>query len=135
PGWQSGQLQQLGNMCGHYNVFISDYSRKKWNINHPNQRVIHHGINTDEFIITNQQRKMCCLSVVNDFINRDWCCGFSEWQEITKAFPTHIVGNTPGLSAPASSIEHLVDIYNTNLIYANTSKISPVPTALLEAMS
>ena len=46
-----------------------------------------------------------------------------------------MVGDTPGLSKPAASIEELVATYQNSRIFLNTSTISPVPTALMEAMS
>jgi glycosyltransferase involved in cell wall biosynthesis len=46
-----------------------------------------------------------------------------------------ILGDTPGLSQPAPSILALVNEYQSSRIFINTSTISPVPTALLEAMA
>ena len=46
-----------------------------------------------------------------------------------------MVGDTPGLSEPAASTEGLVATYQNSRIFLNTSTISPVPTALMEAMS
>lgn len=63
------------------------------------------------------------------------CCNFQGWQRITRGLPIRVVGDTPGLSKPAPSIEALVDEYRQSLIFLNTSTISPVPTALLEAMA
>ena len=45
------------------------------------------------------------------------------------------MGNSPGLSEAAQSIEHLRDIYNSSSIFYNTSIHSPVPTVLMEAMA
>lgn len=63
------------------------------------------------------------------------CCNFQGWQRITRGLPIRVVGDTPGLSKPAPSIEALVNEYRQSLIFLNTSTISPVPTALLEAMA
>ena len=46
-----------------------------------------------------------------------------------------MVGDTPGLSKPASSTKELVAAYQNSKIFLNTSTISPVPTVLMEAMS
>ena len=79
------------------------------------------------------------LSVVNDWINRDWCCGFTLWSQITNyptpEFPTLVLGDTPGLSEAAASTEELIQSYRSSSVFLNTSLISPVPTSLLEAMS
>ena len=81
------------------------------------------------------EREPICLSVVNDWANRDWCCGFTIWQGVTKGLPVSVLGDTPGLSKPASSFDKLVRAYQSSRIFLNTSTISPVPTSLLEAMA
>lgn len=63
------------------------------------------------------------------------CCNFSGWQRTTKGLPTLVVGDTPGLSEPAKTVEELVSYYRDSTIFLNTSTVSPVPTALLEAMA
>lgn len=63
------------------------------------------------------------------------CCNFSGWQRITQGLPVKVFGDTPGLSVPAESTDHLISEYQKSLIFVNTSTISPVPTSLLEAMS
>lgn len=61
------------------------------------------------------------------------CCGFRLWQASTQGLPVRTVGDTPGLSLPASSLEDLVNEYNSSQVFINTSLISPIPTSLLEA--
>jgi len=65
------------------------------------------------------------------------CCGFNMWKRIVDAakLPVKVLGDTPGLSKPASSIEELADTYAKCKFFINTSTVSPIPTALLEAMS
>lgn len=46
-----------------------------------------------------------------------------------------VLGDSKGLSKPAANIEELVKTYQQSRIFLNTSLISPIPTALLEAMS
>jgi glycosyltransferase involved in cell wall biosynthesis len=48
---------------------------------------------------------------------------------------TRLVGNTEGLSEPASSVEELAEEYNKCQVFLNTSTLSPIPTTLLEAMA
>lgn len=133
--WGAGQLQQFKNMKGHVNVFISEYNRKVWGWEEDEALVIHHGIDTEVFKPNKKEREEVALSVVNDWINRDWCCGFRLWQSVTKDMPVKVVGNTPGLSSPAKDVNELVEFYQTSQVFVNTSLVSPVPTALLEAMS
>jgi hypothetical protein len=103
----------------------------------PSVRVIHHGVDTDTFSPNDMlcDRKPHLLSVVNDWVNRDWCCGFNLWRETTKDLPGPRRRGTPGLSEPAKSVADLVMKYRSSLVFLNTSLISPVPTALLEAMA
>jgi len=63
------------------------------------------------------------------------CCGYRYWQEATGGLPVRVVGNTPGLSLPADGVEGLAEEYRRATVFVNTSQHSPVPMALLEAMS
>ena len=49
--------------------------------------------------------------------------------------PIKVLGDSPGLSKPAESIEALREAYKTSSIFLNTSIHSPVPTVLMEAMA
>ena len=134
--WSEGQLAGLKQMRGHVNVFISEYSREKWGWKEDEAEVVHHGIDAETFVPDDSLKKASgILSVVNDWINRDWCCGFRLWKQVTQGLPVRPVGDTPGLSKPAASVPDLVREYQTARVFLNTSLISPVPTALLEAMS
>lgn len=135
PNWDVRVLAEIKKMRGDINLFISEYSRNKWGWNEDEAEVIHHGIDTELFNLGNKERKPHILSVVNDWINRDWCCGFRPWQQVTQNLPVRPVGNTPGLSQPAASLADLVNEYQTSQIFINTSTVSPVPTAMLEAMA
>jgi hypothetical protein len=135
PNWPIAQLDAMRKMVGDVNVFISDYSAKQWNINAP-YVVIKHSIDSEKYkpdpeIIRLPQ----VLSVVHDFINRDYCCNYSGWKRVTQGLKTKVVGDTPGLSRQSASEEELVKEYQRSQIFLNTSTISPIPTALLEAMS
>lgn len=140
--WPTGQIDALKNMRGHLNLFISEYSREKWGWKPEEALVIHHGIDTELFkphpfdeLFGKSDRENHLLSVVNDWINRDWCCGFNLWQEVSKGINVKVVGDTPGLSKPAPNTEQLIAFYRNARVFLNTSLISPVPTSLLEAMA
>jgi len=142
PNWKKHQLESTLSMYGHINVFISEYNQKAWGLNESNSIVIPHGVDTDVFKPQEVEKppKPYALSVVNDWINRDWCCGMRLWQEITgfpqqELVPVKVLGNTPGLSLPAPSIPDLVTEYNKCGVFLNTSLVSPVPSVLLEAMA
>lgn len=130
-------LIEYGNMRGDFNVFISEYSMEKWGFDSLNEDtwVIHHGIDTETFKPAEVEKDGAVLSVVNDWVNRDWCCNFSGWNRTVKGLKVRVVGDTPGLSLPATNLEELVSAYQSCSVFYNTSTISPVPTALMEAMS
>ncbi len=138
PEWSAGLRAELGRMRGDIDVFISEFSRDQWGWKPDEARVVHHGIDTERFspapLLVRKQPVV--LSVVNDWKNRDWCCGFNLWKDIVRDdLPTVVVGDTPGLSKPAASIHELVLRYREADVFLNTSLVSPVPTALLEAMA
>lgn len=140
--WSDQQLEMCRLMRGHHNVFISEFSLGEWGWEpEDDTSVVHHSVDTDTFCLpTSPDRKPYALSVVNDWINRDWCCGYRLWQDILSNLENgwdkvRVVGDTPGLSKPARSIPELVKEYQTAQVFLNTSLISPVPTALLEAMA
>lgn len=139
PAWGPGRLDALRQLRGHRNVFISAHSVGAWGWDpaDPTVRVVRHGVDADTFSPNEMvaDRRDHLLSVVNDWKNRDWCCGFALWQEATRGLPVAVVGDTPGLSAPAASVHDLVLHYRRARVFVNTSLVSPVPTALLEAMA
>ena len=123
-------------MRGDKNVFISEYSRAAWGWEEDEAEVIHHGIDTDFFKPDpNQNKKRHILAVANDYINRNWCLNFDMWKNVTEGLPRKVLGHTPGLSEAAKSTDDLLNNYQETQIFINTSSISPIPMALLEAMS
>jgi hypothetical protein len=136
PQWGQEQLQALSTKTGVVDVYITDYNKRVWGINPDSSKVIYHGIDSDFWKPTeNVKRGSYALSVVNDWINRDWCCGYNVWKEVTTGIPTKAIGDTPGLSQPAESLEDLRNNYSSCGMFVNTSTYSPIPMSLLEAMS
>lgn len=139
--WPKIQLKQMKNMRGNINIFISEYSKGKWGWAGEEAIVIHHGVDTELFQPNKTVlKKPHVLSIVNDFLNRAWCCGTDLWREITgwpnkPKIPYKILGNTPGLSEAAKSVDELVHSYQEASVFLNTSNVSPIPTVVLEAMS
>lgn len=127
-------ISSMRNMLGDINIFISEYSKNAWDINY-NTVIIHHGIDSDTFIDNQLERNNTVLTVANDFINRDYCLNYHGWKRVTDGLDTKLIGDTKGLSRPASSTNELVNEYNTCGVYFNSSTLSPIPTSLLEAMS
>jgi len=134
PSWPESQLEAFKHFIGDLNVFISEYSTKQWGMDCDNV-VIHHSVDSELFKPRDIEKQPVVLSVVNDFVNRDYCCNYSGWKRITEGIEVRLVGNTEGLSEPAKSTDDLVNEYCSAQVFLNTSTISPVPTSLLEAMS
>lgn len=126
------QINAMKGMSGDINVFISEFSKKSWGMNGV---IIHHGIDTKTFTPKEKPKNSSILTVANDFINRDYCLNYSGWKRVTNGLNVRVVGETENLSVPASSIDELVDEYNSCSVYFNSSTLSPIPTSLLEAMS
>jgi len=127
------QARGMFDWCKEH-VYISDFNKLAWGYNRG--KVILHGLDTTVFkpsyaVEANKR----VLTVANDYINRDWCLGFSIWRTIANELPMCPVGDTPGLSKPADSLDHMVNLYQNSLIFLNTSTASPIPMALLEAMA
>ena len=133
--WKPGTVERLKTLQGDINIFISEFSRAKWLWDENEADVVHHGVDTELFKPLPIDRKNHILSVVNDWVNRDWCCNFQGWQRITKGLPVFSVGDTKGFSKASASTQELVEFYASSGIFINTSTVSPVPTSLLEAMS
>ena len=138
--WPQTQLEQFQNFYGDVNVFITEYSKNKWNINAPSD-VIYHGVDTDLFkpIGLDKVRDMVerngVLTVAHDFIKRDYALNYQGWERITQGLERKVVGDTEGLSRAAENIDELVCNYQKALVYINPSVLSPVPTSMLEAMA
>lgn len=128
------QIDNMRNMIGNVNVFISETSAQAWNIN-GSHVVIHHGVDTETFKPIEVEKENHILTVANDFINRDYCLNYKGWKRVTESMPIKLVGDTKGLSQSCSTTEELVSEYNKCSVYFNSSTLSPIPTSLLEAMS
>jgi len=134
-GWPLQQRMQCKQFSGDMNIFISEYSRKQWLFDDMPSSVLEHGIETEVFNFRDLPRENYVLSVVNDFVNRNRECGYNLWENVTYQLPRKLLGATPGLSEPAKSVDDLVENLNKCQVFLNTSIISPIPMALLEAMS
>jgi len=129
------QKKTLQSVPVNKNSFISSFNRDAWGYNENNSSLIEHGVDTEFWKHDGSKRDNVCLSVVNDWPNRDWCCGFNLWRQTAHDLPLRVFGKSPGLSEAAESTEHLRSIYSSSRIFYNTSLHSPVPTVLLEAMA
>lgn len=136
------QIASFNTIEVDHDSFISRYNMEEWGKNLSNTTsFIEHGIDTDFWGGGDSyDRKNVCISVVNDWPNRDWCCGWNLWQQTVRfnspdQLPIKVLGSSPGLSEPAPSLEALREEYKKSSIFLNTSIHSPVPTVLMEAMA
>ncbi len=139
------QIKGYGEIPVSSNSFISEFNRDTWGFSADNSSVVEHGVDTEFWNqgwgASNTSRELYCLSVVNEFPSRDWCCGFSLWKEVASSpiAPYRVVGKCTGehagFSQPAQCREHLRDIYQTAAVFLNTSLHSPVPSVMMEAMA
>jgi glycosyltransferase involved in cell wall biosynthesis len=135
PNMTNDQLNYMRSIKGHVNIFNTEYNKSAWGYDF-GAFVAPHNVDTELFSpMKNGEKEVQVLSVANDYINRDYCLNFSGWQRITKDLPVRVVGNTPGLSKAAESVQDLANEYKSSLVFLNTSTYSPVPTSLLEAMA
>lgn len=139
PRWNEHQFNNAASQIGDINVFISKFNQDAWLLGDTldNTYVVHHMVDHEVFhnYTPMEDRQSHLLSIVNQWIDRDYCCNFHGWQRITEYLPVHVRGDTPKLSTATETIEELVSEYNNARIFLNTSTVSPVPTSLLEAMA
>lgn len=129
------QIEMFKSIWGDYNVFISEYARDSWGFGDTDCPVIVNSIDHNFFKPVEVESDETVFTVQNDFINRDYCLNYQGWQRIISGFSAKVLGDTKGLSQPASSLEHLRDEYNKCAVYINTTTESQMPTAILEAMA
>ena len=128
-------VDSMRQMLGHINVFISEFSRNQWGITH-NAKVIHHGVDAEQFCQTDDKKGDYVLTVANDFANRDYCLNHEGWKRITQGIKTKLVGENNGEGTTScKTTEEVVKEYNKCSVYLNTTTLSPIPMSLLEAMS
>ena len=135
PNLKQEWLDEIKNMTGDIDVFISEYSKGVWNLNTDEYEIVHHSVDTETFKPRSIEKKPYVLSVVNDFVNRDYCCNYSGWVRITEGLDTRLVGDNGDIGSPASSVDDLVNEYNSAQVFLNTSTFSPIPSVVLEAMA
>lgn len=140
PGWTQEHYNYYRKFLeiADFHVFITEFSLCCWGFDPEaeNVKVIHHGLDTELFKTnTNKIRDNVALSVVNQWKDRDWACGYHLWEESTRDIPVRVVGENPGLSERTKNIYELVDILQRSSVFVNTSLNSPIPMSLLEGMS
>ena len=140
PGLSRAQHHAMNERSGDIDVFVSEEGRRAWGYPDDWGFVNPTGIDLDVFQPSDEECEGYVITVVNDFVKRDAEVGFQLWVNTVNypnplAFPTAVLGKTPGFSRPAKSIEELVQAYGTAVCYLNTTLISSLPTVVMEAMA
>ena len=136
PGWSITDFKRNQAIfdIAETTVFITEYSKQAWTLGQPgNFQVIEHGIDTKLFS-PSEYKENTVMGVCNDFINRGNEHGYPIWQHITKGgIPINLWGDTPNLSKPANSMEHLITEYQRSKVFLHTAMWSPLSMSLMEA--
>lgn len=138
--WERERFDGLRNMRGDLNVFLSDFSKRAWQWTEHGDDTIIIGAAVDaDFFCPDdrpvQAKQNHILSIVNDWKERDYFCGYSLWQRITSGLPVHVRGINKGISTPTKTTDELLEEYRNARIFLNTSLWSSCPYTLLEAMA
>lgn len=134
-------IPQLKQLRGDINVFISESSvlAWEWDLKDESVVIIHHGVDSQSLFKPNPMIKKdrYILSIVNDWVNRGEILGWDIFQRVVgvNKLPAKVLGDNPGISEPAKNVYELVQEYNKASVFYNTSRFSPIPSTLLEAMS
>jgi glycosyltransferase involved in cell wall biosynthesis len=142
--WDDKTLKAMMSFKADINVFITEHNKKSWGVE--NAVVVKHGIRTNDFVGWNSkadpQKEKYVLYIVNALAQRDQFCGYTEWQTIKNMVESidpsikfALLGDNPGISLPMANESHLISAINNCSCYLNTSRLSPVPMSLMEAMS
>lgn len=133
-------LMEMKAITADVNVCITEHNKNTWG--NEKAHVIRHGIDTEVFSGWAPNKSKRVVYIVNYLKDRDFFCGYSEWLEVknlvAKMDPEIefiLIGDNPGVSKTISNPVDLCSALNSCACYINTSKFSPVPMSLLEAMS
>ncbi len=132
PQWSKRQIEESKGMRAHSHVYVAQKSKETWG-GRPEDPVIYYGLDDKKFDGWTGS-KMEGISVVNLFAQRDVFCGWNLWQGVAKQVPIKLVGENPGLSESAKSVEHLIQMLGEARFFYNSSQYSTFPLTVAEAM-
>lgn len=130
-----------------YTVYITESSKEAWaeKNNHETARAIYHSINMDAFPQKLSYTGTSIMTTTNEFIARDWACGFSVWAAVLGIngrpyFPKDAIqlygyGNdaVKPYARGCRGREEILNLLVNAGVYFNPSQMSPIPMSLLEA--
>jgi len=147
---RAGQVNYWKNVRHKYinhTVFITPASQKAWDAERDeNSSHIYHAIDLDTFPYKiNYGRSKAIITSTNEFITRDWACGFSLWANVL-GVPTSphfediaLYGygndNIGKVAKGSRTRDEILSLLLDAGVYFNPSIMSPIPMSLLEAMA
>lgn len=135
--WPRQQFDSLRMMRGERNVFLSEFSRQAWDWA-GDYTIIPAAVDTEFFAPAKEDiRYNHVLSIVNDWKERDYFCGYRLWEEVIMKsnIPHRVRGINKDWTTPTANVFELRNEYTSSQIFLNTSLWSSCPYTLLEAMS
>ena len=111
-------------------VFNSYTDKERWNFKCPNQCVIWHGFDPDEWPISDRAVKKV-LTVGRRISERDSVCGYRIVQGFERSsIPIKLVGDNPALNIQSpDSFTDLRRFFSKYAVYLNPTLRSPMPRA------
>lgn len=140
--WPVGQFNSLRSMRGEKNVFLSEFSRQAWQWE-GDYTIIPAAVDSTFFrpLENNDARdgmdEPYALSIVNDWKERDYFCGYKIWEEVVLKhnIPHRVRGINKDWTTPTKDVNELRKEYDRAALFLNTSVWSSCPYTLLEAMA
>jgi len=134
-----------------YTVYITESSKEAWaeKNNHETATFIYHSIDINKFPKKNFTKLESneIMTVTNEFISRDWACGFTLWATVLGItgkpyFPKDQIalygyGNDAIKPYAKGKRSHAVvlNLLQNAALYFNPAQMSPIPMSLLEAIA
>lgn len=125
------------NLQGIKKVFVTETKQKSWRYLDDNFKIIHHGIDTNDYLEWTGDIKSC-LRTCHFFQEREWWCGYFNFMKLVKlGIPYQIVGNNVNIldNIYPNSFDELKNFYKNYRVYLYTSEHDLYPISLLEALA
>ncbi|MBU0847000.1 glycosyltransferase family 4 protein [Patescibacteria group bacterium] len=140
------EVNKWKNICHkymQYTVFITHSSRNAWDKGGTASSVIYHLIDVDKYPQKMDYSSKSIITTTNEFIKRDWACGFSLWAQVLgvpgKAYFEDISlygygnDNIGKVAKGPRTQDEILNLLTKTGVYFNPSQMSPIPMSLLEA--
>lgn len=136
-GFNKEYLNQYKRLNVAKHIFITEYSREIWGFNEEDSEVIYHGIEEDIYKPLPINRQPYIMSLGNLYEERWRELGFDLYTKIAPGLPVRHFGSSNGGKLPNNPINNTDDLvreFATCGLFLNTSRWSPIPRSLTEAL-